>query len=211
VSGLRASALLGRRGTTLILAVIGIGLLLLVSLPITGPKRRESDPAADARAVYRTLLDRVSADSIAAGGMAAAQPAAEAGAPAVDAAAIDGSAASPAVATAAAGPGEQAAMSSTGARDSAGGLTRDLFAPAARAVAHSPSPAMQAAAALRPPALPRLTGILIDGSSRRAVLSGRVVAAGDEVNGYRIVAIEPGLVRLARGGDRFKLELKEKP
>ena len=56
--------------------------------------------------------------------------------------------------------------------------------------------------------MPALSGILIDGRSRRAVISGKVVAVGDEVDGYRVLAIESARVRLGRGQETITLEVK---
>jgi len=204
MSGLRTPAFLGRRGTSLILAVVGIGLLLLISLPLAGPQRIESDPAADAQAVYDELLARVAVDATAgaegAAKDASAIPAAgersdrtETGAdPAAAEASVDE-------------PGTEKEPTVPGGTRPA----RDLFAPAPQVVPRTASSAPRAATPAPPP-LPRLAGILIDGSSRRAVLSGRVVAVGEEVLGYRVVAIEPAFVRLARGATTYRLDWKEK-
>ncbi len=52
-----------------------------------------------------------------------------------------------------------------------------------------------------------LGSILIAPQRRVAVINGRPLSAGDRVGGAKVVAIEPGQVRLRRGEREFVLEL----
>jgi hypothetical protein len=181
-----------RGAAGLLIGAVGITLLLLISMPVLSPKKPVPDPAADAEAAYQSLLARVTVE--------------------------EGLPETPA------GPGESspADASPAAAADSATGgagdstppedrLVRDLFSRSSYTPPRATAAARPTTQAPLPPAPPRLTGILIDGSARRAVLSGRVVAIGDEVGGFRVLAIEPGRVRLQRDETTYTLELKERP
>jgi len=180
-----------RGAAGLLIGAVGITLLLLISMPVFSPKKPVSDPAADAEAAYQSLLARVTVEE----GLPET-PAASGESPPADG--------SPAAADSAAG----------GAGDSLqpeDRLVGDLFSRTPSAPPRAATAARPATQAPLPPAPPQLTGILIDGSARRAVLSGRLVAIGDEVGGFRVLAIEPGRVRLQRGETTYTLELKERP
>lgn len=56
----------------------------------------------------------------------------------------------------------------------------------------------------------QLGAILIAPQRRVAVINGRPLSAGDRINGAKVVAIEPGQVRLQRGGRGFVLKLLSK-
>ena len=53
----------------------------------------------------------------------------------------------------------------------------------------------------------QLGSILIAPQRRVAVINGRALIVGDQVNGAKVVAIEPGLVRLRRGSRVIMLDL----
>lgn len=56
--------------------------------------------------------------------------------------------------------------------------------------------------------VPSLQSIVcVDANQCRAILSGKVVVAGESVSGYRVSRIEPEVVTLTRGGKQWKLEL----
>ncbi|WP_145924870.1 MSHA biogenesis protein MshK [Syntrophotalea acetylenivorans] len=56
----------------------------------------------------------------------------------------------------------------------------------------------------------QLGSILIAPQRRVAVINGRPLSAGDRISGAKVVAIEPGQVRLRRGGRDFVLKLLPK-
>ena len=77
-------------------------------------------------------------------------------------------------------------------------LARPLFSPGRR-----PPPPGAAAPGAAPAALPRLSGILMDGGSRRAIFAGAtdgarptVVAEGAEISGFRVQSIEAAQVTM---------------
>jgi hypothetical protein len=132
-----------------------------IALPLWLGASAADDPAADAEAAYRELLERIEArDAVA----EAAEP--EEPAPATSA--------------------------------------RDLFSPAAkrRPDVALPQPRRKDSA------LPELSGILIDGPSRHAVLDGRIVGVGEQVGAYRIAAIEPDAVVLRAGSSTHRLTVR---
>jgi hypothetical protein len=53
----------------------------------------------------------------------------------------------------------------------------------------------------------QLGSILIAPQRRVAVINGRPLSVGDQVSGAKVVAIEPGQVRLSRGGREIMLDL----
>jgi len=56
----------------------------------------------------------------------------------------------------------------------------------------------------------RLGSILIAPQRRVAVINGRSLSVGNQVSGAKVLAIEPGRVRLRRGSKEFVLELLPK-
>jgi len=86
------------------------------------------------------------------------------------------------------------------------GEGRDLFSPRPR-----PPDVAQSQARRKRPKLPLLTGVLIDGASRQAVLDGRVVAVGESVGEFRVVTIDPDAVTLDRGGATHRLTIGTAP
>jgi MSHA biogenesis protein MshK len=78
---------------------------------------------------------------------------------------------------------------------------RDPMRPAGAA----PAPARAAA-----PAVLRLEGV-INGAQRVAIVSGRVVRAGDVVNGATVLEVLPNGVRLTRAGKIQSLTLPVEP
>lgn len=78
-------------------------------------------------------------------------------------------------------------------------LTRDLFAP----VMARKAP-VRTATAVRPKStvkkLPELSAVFIGGEKPLAVIDGRAVGEGDDVNGYRVVRIVPDGVIVEREG-----------
>lgn len=84
-------------------------------------------------------------------------------------------------------------------------LQRDLFAPPqpqARAQAHGEAPPVT-----KPAPTPELTGILLDGALRRAVINGQRVAQGDWIGDYRVIRIESEWVMLRKDETYVRLEL----
>ncbi len=79
-------------------------------------------------------------------------------------------------------------------------LARPLFAPDRRA------PAAAAGSGAPQPALPRVAGILVEGSRRSVIFAGTgegrsvVVAEGAELNGYRVQSIDAGQVIVSGPG-----------
>lgn len=56
--------------------------------------------------------------------------------------------------------------------------------------------------------LPSLQSIVCSEVGKcRAILSGKVVLAGESISGYRVNRIEPEVVTLSRSGKQWKLEL----
>jgi hypothetical protein len=86
-------------------------------------------------------------------------------------------------------------------------LQRDLFSPAWRPVATG-APGAAPAAPSGPPAL---SGIFIDGATREAILGGERVREGDRVQGYRVLEIAPGGVRLQTGKTTVQLRWGDQP
>jgi hypothetical protein len=84
-------------------------------------------------------------------------------------------------------------------------LDRSLFGPKPKP-APAPAP-RKIAAPPKPPPLPELSAILIDGSVRQALVAGRVVTVDQEIGGYRVAAIEPAAVLLVREGHVYRLEM----
>jgi hypothetical protein len=71
------------------------------------------------------------------------------------------------------------------------------IAPAAALAQHSPP---QAVTPSQPASLPKLQGIFYRLRRPTALINGRIVSPGDEINGYRVGRIERDLVRLTAGG-----------
>jgi len=70
-----------------------------------------------------------------------------------------------------------------------------------------PKQATSQAKVVRKP-LPRLQSIVcLEAGQCRAIVSGKVVLAGESVSGYRVNRIEPEVVTLSRSGKQWKLEL----
>jgi hypothetical protein len=86
-------------------------------------------------------------------------------------------------------------------------LSRDMFAPGRPKP--PPRASTQAVRVRRParPSIPKIGGIFIDGSSRRAIVNGRIVTENEEIQGYRVLQIERSWVRLGRGDTVVRLEL----
>lgn len=84
-------------------------------------------------------------------------------------------------------------------------LDRDLFAPEQRKV--SVPARAEAPRVVAPPPQPKLTGILLDGATRRAVLNGQRVSRGDWIGDYRVIRIESEWVMLRKGEEFVRLEL----
>jgi hypothetical protein len=77
---------------------------------------------------------------------------------------------------------------------------RDLFSPAA------PRPDVAAAIPrVKRPRIPALSGILIDGSARQAVLDGEVFAVGEQIRGFQVLEIDSDAVVLGRAGSTHRL------
>ena len=57
--------------------------------------------------------------------------------------------------------------------------------------------------------VPTLQSIVCDASEEncRAILNGKVVILGENINGYRVNRIEPEAVTVSRSGKQWKLEL----
>ncbi|MFH1142919.1 MAG: hypothetical protein V1774_00060 [Candidatus Eisenbacteria bacterium] len=178
-------------GTGLLVAGVAIALLSVIGLPmLSSRKEPPGNPAADAEAAYHALLARVGSPQPPAGPADGGQAEGTG----------EGAPADSAVHAAPAGTWEQGDAH----------LVRDLFSPAPqsappREVRTTPAPRGPA----RPP-LPRLTGILIDGPSRQAVLNGRRLSIGDAIGEYRIVSIEAGRVRVRHGESDFTIEVQNR-
>lgn len=54
-----------------------------------------------------------------------------------------------------------------------------------------------------------LSLVKISAARRSAVINGRVVRVGEEVDGARVVGIDPRAVQLEKAGERFELRLAE--
>lgn len=54
----------------------------------------------------------------------------------------------------------------------------------------------------------RLTGVLVSESRRIAVINGRFYRVGDRVNGEEITRIDPGSIRIMRGGKQVLVTVK---
>jgi hypothetical protein len=131
-----------------------------VALPLWFGRSAVDDPAAEAEAAYRELLQRIEAKE-----PEPAEPAEPAALPAPPTSA------------------------------------RDLFSPVSK---RRPDLA-QPQARRKEAALPALSGILIDGPQRHAVLDGRILGVGERVGAFRIAAIEPDAVVLRDGSSTHRL------
>jgi hypothetical protein len=87
-------------------------------------------------------------------------------------------------------------------------LQRSLFTPVKRVFPPKPKSRDDSS---RGPRLPTLSGVLIDGDSKKAVIAGKMVAPGDSVNGFLVVDIEPDGVLLERNGLQHRISLRGKP
>jgi len=83
-------------------------------------------------------------------------------------------------------------------------LRRNLFAPGPWGLSRA-SRSETSVKPARKLTLPKLTGVLIDGASRQAMIAGRLVGRDEVVEGYRVVKIEPGFVILEREGATYRL------
>lgn len=54
----------------------------------------------------------------------------------------------------------------------------------------------------------RLTGVLVSETRRIAVINGRFYRVGDRVNGEEITRIDPGSIRIMRGGEQVQVTVK---
>jgi MSHA biogenesis protein MshK len=54
----------------------------------------------------------------------------------------------------------------------------------------------------------RLTGVLVSDTRRIAVINGRFYRVGDRVNGEEIIRIDPGSIRIMRGGEQVRVTVK---
>jgi len=54
----------------------------------------------------------------------------------------------------------------------------------------------------------RLTGVLVSDTRRIAVINGRFYRVGDRVNGEEIIRIDPGSIRIMRGGEQVQVTVK---
>lgn len=159
--------------STLLLAPLVLVVLLLAAIPSPPSEERRGDPRQAARSIQESLQERIRAWM-------------------------------PGLAILDDVPLDSAAVET---------LTRDLFARARGEIAPSPSLPLPAPGAPReapveayespvaetrpaPPAEPRLTGVLIDGPWRQAVIDGQIVREGDTVQGYRVSEITTRSVRL---------------
>lgn len=59
------------------------------------------------------------------------------------------------------------------------------------------------------PAALELTAVLISASRRVAVVNGELYREGDRINGDVIAGIEPGAIRLKRGGEDVVVRLRK--
>jgi len=84
----------------------------------------------------------------------------------------------------------------------------DLALPKPAPVA-SPPPSPPSAVPPAPKLLPKLVlqGVTIHAGIREALINGQIVGVGDEVEGAKVVAIEPMRVRLSFDGREFTLSL----
>jgi hypothetical protein len=73
-----------------------------------------------------------------------------------------------------------------------------------------PPPAPPPPAAVTPPTPPdlKLEGIFIEGNLREAVINGQIVGIGDEIDGARVMRIEPNGVKLEFQGHAITLSLR---
>jgi hypothetical protein len=60
------------------------------------------------------------------------------------------------------------------------------------------------------PKLPRLSGILIDGATRKAMVGGVLVSQGDYISGYTVVEIGVRSVVLERNGAQYTLQVGDR-
>ena len=98
----------------------------------------------------------------------------------------------------------------------ANGLNLDAVAdafktPASWVVATAPTPSVGRPSAnpTLPPAPSELSGIMISGRTRVALIDGQVVAVGTEINGYRLIAVSDKSATLAYGEHQVTLELDQ--
>ena len=170
--------------TMILIGLVGIVLLVLISFPLIENPRTQVDPAADAEATYLSLLSQINPSeekTPVAHGATSGLPA----------------------------PAETTLAGDSPDAGQPAAVRRDLFAPIP---AEKPAPTRPRSTSVRPtrPRLPDLTGILIDGPSRRAMLGGELVTVGDEIRGYRLVAIEKECVTLQWRQQTYQLELGAK-
>lgn len=170
--------------TMVLVGLVAIVLIVLASFPLIEPPEPQPDPAADAEAAYRSLVAQVDSR----GELGELSPSATGRVQTLI--------------TALAGTDSLA-------RPATGIPPRDLFAPAPEP---KPAPAPAPPRPRKPsrPRLPELNGVLIDGASRRAMIGGELAAIGDEVGGYRLVAIDADGVALERQQKTYRLELGAK-
>jgi hypothetical protein len=82
----------------------------------------------------------------------------------------------------------------------------DSAQPVSRVAVVSPQPGGPSPA-LEQPRIPKLQGIFYRLKQPTALLDGRIVSPGDEINGYRVARIERDKVRLVAGGKTKTLSL----
>jgi hypothetical protein len=54
----------------------------------------------------------------------------------------------------------------------------------------------------------RLTGVRVSATRRIAVIDGKFYRVGDRVNGEEITRIDPGSIRIIRGGEQVQVTVK---
>jgi hypothetical protein len=97
------------------------------------------------------------------------------------------------------------------ATDAGAQVRRDPFARPASALVPSPAAAAaeEAAAPAAPPAPPRLRAIMYEAGKSLVNINGRILAAGERYDDYRIDAIGPRSATLTRRGVRSVIVLDE--
>jgi hypothetical protein len=87
-------------------------------------------------------------------------------------------------------------------------LKRNLFAPA-ETMSHSTPKVLRRSTA--GPRLPTLSGVLIDGDLRKAVVAGKVVSTGDSINGFLVLEIDTDGVLLERNNLQHRILIRGTP
>jgi hypothetical protein len=95
------------------------------------------------------------------------------------------------------------------ATDAGAQIRRDPFVRPASALMPSPAAAVEEAAPVSPPAPPRLRAIMYEPGKSLVNINGRILAAGERYDDYRIDAIGPRSATLTRRGVRSVIVLDE--